>query len=189
MRTIGSSVIVLVLGAPAQGKSQVAEELAARLAAQSAGRTVTFLATAVIDEADADFVARIEEHRSWRPASWETVEVPLGGDLGSALERAPLRVALVELLGTWLAGFPGFAVDTPLLTAALNRRRPGPEAAILVSDEVGLGVHPETRAGLEFRDPWALSTVSSPGRQTRSSSWWPAACCRFLLRDDMVRQP
>lgn len=146
-------MIVVVLGGARSGKSQVAEERATRFAAQGAGRAVTFLATAVIDEADAAFAARIEEHRSRRPASWETVEVPLGGDLGCALEHCPpSSVALVDSLGTWLAGFPGFSVDIPRLTAALSRRRSGTAATILVSDEVGLGVHPETRAGLEFRD-------------------------------------
>ena len=35
---------------------------------------------------------------------------------------------------------------------ACTRCWSGTAATILVSDEVGLGVHPETRAGLEFRD-------------------------------------
>jgi adenosyl cobinamide kinase/adenosyl cobinamide phosphate guanylyltransferase len=144
-------MIVLVLGGARSGKSQVAEELAKRWAARSSGG-VTFVATAAVDDADAGFAARIEEHRSRRPAAWETVEVPLGADLGAVIDRCPpCGVALVDSLGTWLAGCPDFAADVAGLTAALDRRRSGGDV-ILVSDEVGLGVHPETQAGLEFRD-------------------------------------
>jgi adenosylcobinamide kinase/adenosylcobinamide-phosphate guanylyltransferase len=71
-----------------------------------------------------------------------------GGDL-PALLREHAGVVLVDSLGAWVAGTPGFAADGEALVAALARRD---EATILVSDEVGLGVHPSTEVGRRFRD-------------------------------------
>ena len=62
---------------------------------------------------------------------------------------------LVEALGTWVAATPGFAADAAGLCAVLQARV-GP--AVLVSDEVGLGVHPYSESGRHFRD--ALGTVN-----------------------------
>jgi adenosyl cobinamide kinase/adenosyl cobinamide phosphate guanylyltransferase len=52
-------------------------------------------------------------------------------------------------LGTWLAGFADFAPDTAQLCAALQQR---PGDTVVVSDEVGLGVHPSSEVGRQFRD-------------------------------------
>jgi adenosylcobinamide kinase/adenosylcobinamide-phosphate guanylyltransferase len=145
-------VILLLLGGARSGKSEAAEEWAARWAAES-GAHVTFVATAVADGGDADFAARVARHRARRPSSWMTVEVDLGGDLGAALDGCPSdHVALVDSIGTWLAGVSDFVPETSRLTAALARRRSLGGRTVLVSDEVGLGVHPETAIGREFRD-------------------------------------
>ena len=56
---------------------------------------------------------------------------------------------LVDSLGTWVSGAPRFTVDTGPLLDAL-RRADGD--TVLVSEEVGLGVHPETATGMRFRD-------------------------------------
>ena len=55
---------------------------------------------------------------------------------------------LVDALGTWVAAHDDLAVDTPALVAALQR----PGATVVVSDEVGLGVHPSSEVGRRFRD-------------------------------------
>ncbi len=145
-------LIVLVLGGARSGKSEVAEEWASHWAAES-GDQVTFVATAVADGGDADFADRVARHRERRPSSWATVEVDPGGDLGATLDGCPGdHVALVDSIGTWLAGLSGFLPDTSRLTAALARRRSIGARTLLVSEEVGLGVHPETAVGREFRD-------------------------------------
>jgi adenosylcobinamide kinase/adenosylcobinamide-phosphate guanylyltransferase len=138
-------VITLVLGGARSGKSAVAERMAART-----GLPVTYLATA--RAADEDMAARIEQHRRRRPASWTTVECGL--ELVPAL-AAVTGTALVDALGTWLASFEGFAPDLDDLCAVL-RARGGP--TVIVSEEVGLGVHPSTEAGRRFRD--ALGTAN-----------------------------
>ncbi len=134
---------VLVLGGVRSGKSAVAEALVA-----DAGGTVTYLATGWRPDpaADATWAERVAAHRSRRPPGWRTVEVR--GDLPAVLASTDGPV-LVDSLGTWVAGTPRFAVDGAALCAALAARA---GTTIVVSDEVGLGVHPETADGLAFRD-------------------------------------
>jgi adenosyl cobinamide kinase/adenosyl cobinamide phosphate guanylyltransferase len=136
-------VIVLVLGGTRSGKSAVAERLAAGLAGDGAA---TVLATAVVAEGDADMAARVSAHRARRPPSWSTVET--GPDLVGAL-RSVTGTAVVESVGTWVAGQPDLAADAEGLCAAL-RARAGD--TVVVSEEVGLGVHPSSAAGRRFRD-------------------------------------
>ena len=138
-------MITLVLGGARSGKSAVAEGLASTLAGGDGA--VTYVATAIA-RGDADFAARIRAHQDRRPASWSTVEAgaDLVGALGSLDDDA---VVLVDSLGTWVGAQPELAVDIDDLVATL-RARMGP--LVLVSDEVGLGVHPSTAAGLRFRD-------------------------------------
>jgi len=133
-------VITLVLGGTRSGKSEVAERLAA-----ATGGPVTYLATARVAD-DPDFAARVARHRARRPASWTMIEAY--DDLPGAL-RAASATALVESLGTWIAGVPGFAADVEALCDALATRKGD---SIVVSEEVGLGVHPPTEVGMRFAD-------------------------------------
>jgi adenosyl cobinamide kinase/adenosyl cobinamide phosphate guanylyltransferase len=140
-------MITLVLGGARSGKSELAERIASSLP-----EPVTFLATAVVGD-DADFANRIEEHRRRRPPSWRTVEA--GADLPSALSQAGPGTVLVDSLGTWVAACPDFAADSDSLCLALGART---DDTVLVSEEVGLGVHPSTELGGLFRD--ALGRVN-----------------------------
>jgi adenosylcobinamide kinase/adenosylcobinamide-phosphate guanylyltransferase len=138
-------VITLVLGGARSGKSDIAEQLAAR-----AAPPVTYIATGVAT--DGDMAARIARHRARRPEAWRTVEA--GGELAAVVASTPGTV-LIDALGTWVAGVPGFGVDTAGLCAALTARA---GATVVVSEEVGLGVHPSTDIGRQFRD--ALGEVN-----------------------------
>jgi adenosylcobinamide kinase / adenosylcobinamide-phosphate guanylyltransferase len=139
----GASTITLVLGGARSGKSEVAERMVAALSGP-----ITYVATAVLDDEhrDAEFAARIEAHRRRRPPSWRTVEA--GAGLVPALAAVEGN-ALVDALGTWVAATPGFRVDLAGLCSTLRSRA---ACTILVSDEVGLGVHPSTELGGRFRD-------------------------------------
>lgn len=137
------AVITLVLGGARSGKSAVAEGLA--------GDRVLYVATAEVT--DDDFARRVEAHRSRRPASWSTVEA--GVDLPAVVASLPDQVALVDSLGTWVARCEGFAADGYELVVALQGRR---SDTVVVSEEVGLGVHPETEVGRRWRD--ALGEVN-----------------------------
>ncbi len=134
-------MLTLVLGGARSGKSALAERLTATLPIPT-----TYVAPATYDPDDADFVARIEAHRQRRPRAWRTVEC--GAELPGAL-RAAVGTALVDSLGTWVAAFAGEQPDLPALLAALGERSGD---TVLVSDEVGFGVHPETEVGRRFRE-------------------------------------
>ena len=135
-------MITLVLGGARSGKSAVAEALASRLPAP-----VTYLATTAADPADADLSERIVIHRARRPAVWATVEA--SSTEVAAVLRATTGAVLVDSLGAWVAGAPDLAVDTEELCGAL-RSRDGD--SVVVTDEVGLGVHPSSELGRRFRD-------------------------------------
>lgn len=131
-------MITLVLGGARSGKSEVAEGLVSG--------DVVYVATAVVGD-DADLADRVQRHRDRRPATWTTIES--GADLAAAIRSLPDRPALVESIGTWVARSPDLAVDLDDLLDALAQRR---APTVVVSEEVGLGVHPETDVGRRFRD-------------------------------------
>jgi adenosyl cobinamide kinase/adenosyl cobinamide phosphate guanylyltransferase len=95
--------------------------------------------------------ARIAAHRARRPAGWATVEARPSEVVAAVRDTPPGWTVLVESLSTWVAESPNFEVDAEGLCAALVGRGPLGDA-IVVSDEVGLGVHPSTEAGRVFRD-------------------------------------
>ncbi|HET6875722.1 MAG TPA: bifunctional adenosylcobinamide kinase/adenosylcobinamide-phosphate guanylyltransferase [Acidimicrobiales bacterium] len=139
---IRKTMITLVLGGARSGKSRFAEGLAA-----ASGGPVIYVATAVVAD-DPDFEERVRIHRRRRPAEWETGEP--GADLAAFVRQAaPERVLLIDSLGTWVAAHHDFEVDAADLCDALSTRR---TPAIVVSEEVGLGVHPSTELGGRFRD-------------------------------------
>ncbi len=142
--------LTLVLGGARSGKSRHAEELAL-----SSGLEPVYVATA--EALDAEMAARIALHRAQRGPTWRTVEEPL--DLVGALARecAPGRAVLVDCLTLWLTNLMvskrPVAPEIERLIAAL----PGlVGAALLVSNEVGLGVVPT--------DPMARAFIDHAGR-------------------------
>jgi adenosylcobinamide kinase/adenosylcobinamide-phosphate guanylyltransferase len=74
--------------------------------------------------------------------------VEVDGDLAGVLSDLDGPV-LVDALGTWLARRDRFEVDAGGLCRALSGRRGD---TVLVSDEVGMGVHPSSETGRQFRD-------------------------------------
>lgn len=140
-------MITLVLGGARSGKSAVAEQRAAR-----APGPVTYIATAAVDPADVDHRARVAAHRARRDPTWATVEA--GADLPAVL-RATSGTVLVDSLGTWVTAHADLAPDTAALCGALQARQGD---AVVVSEEVGLGVHPSSELGRRFRD--ALGAVN-----------------------------
>jgi adenosyl cobinamide kinase/adenosyl cobinamide phosphate guanylyltransferase len=56
---------------------------------------------------------------------------------------------LLDAVGSWIAAHDEFAADCTALTAAVSTRNGD---TIIVSDEVGLAVHPPTELGRRFSD-------------------------------------
>jgi adenosylcobinamide kinase/adenosylcobinamide-phosphate guanylyltransferase len=138
--------VTLVLGGARSGKSRYAEGLIEAAAAHG-----TYCATA--EPGDAEMAARIAAHRARRGPFWCTVEMPLELPSAIAGEAAADRPLLVDCLTLWLSNLlladKCVEAETRSLCAAL-REAAGP--VVLVANEVGLGLVPETPLGRRFRD-------------------------------------
>ncbi|HYY05752.1 MAG TPA: bifunctional adenosylcobinamide kinase/adenosylcobinamide-phosphate guanylyltransferase [Candidatus Limnocylindria bacterium] len=139
---------VFILGGARSGKSRFAVSAAA-----ASGR-VAFVATA--RAADRDMARRIARHQAERPHHWKTVEEAY--DLVARLAELDdgYDAVVVDCLTLWvsnrlLRGDPDEAIvdEADALAKRIGRRA---TSLILVSNEVGAGVHPETATGLRFRD-------------------------------------
>ncbi len=136
---------VLVLGGARSGKSLYAE----RIAGIAPERV--YIATA--RAGDAEMAARIAAHRARRGPGWTTIEAPL--DVAAAIEAhaADGRCLLIDCLTLWLANVQAASEDTGRFGTALAARiTAAPGQIVLVSNEVGMGVVPETPLGRAFRD-------------------------------------
>jgi adenosylcobinamide kinase / adenosylcobinamide-phosphate guanylyltransferase len=123
--------------------------------AASLGGKVLYVATALAG-GDRDLERRVRLHRERRPAGWETLEIG-GGELDAVLEAAVQQEAvLVDSLTLWVSARMPDGEDDDAILEALDRflEEAGALATpfILVSDEVGFGVVPESEAGRKFRD-------------------------------------
>jgi adenosylcobinamide kinase/adenosylcobinamide-phosphate guanylyltransferase len=136
----------LILGGARSGKSRFAQALAE----QGEGRLV-YVATA--GAYDAEMEERIERHREDRGERWETVEEQY--DLAGVIARhsGSGRTLLVDCLTLWLSNL---MLDERDVGAAFDGMIAALEACdghvILVSNEVGSGIVPETPLGRAFRD-------------------------------------
>ncbi len=145
-------MMTLILGGARSGKSRFAQSLCC------AGEEVVFVATA--REEDEEMRRRIAMHRESRPARWLTIEEPL--DLPSRIRPAlPCATTiLIDCLTIWLSNLMWAERDwTPdeIEQSALSQidqltQIGAGRELIVVSNEVGLSLVPETEVGRRFRD-------------------------------------
>ena len=168
-----------MLGGSRSGKSAHAESLVAD------ADDVLYLATSPPFPGDAEWTERVAAHRARRPAGWTTLETTAPSDL---LRRGTV---LVDSVTTWVAALmdeAGVWADEPGATDRLVRRCEAlveawtttPAHVVAVSDEVGLGVVPENRAGRLFRD--TLGTVNQRLAGTADEVWFVVAGLPLRLR-------
>ena len=138
---------MLVLGGARSGKSRFAEKWACET-----GLKRVYVATA--QAFDDEMSERIAKHRADRGgAGWNTIEEPIGLPAIIAREARPGTVLLVDCLTLWLSnlmlgGRDVTAMQSALLSVLRNAKGP----VVLVSNEVGMGLVPETPLGRNFRD-------------------------------------
>ncbi len=137
----------LILGGARSGKSQRALAVA-----EAAGAArMHFIATA--EAFDEEMAERIARHRADRGGDWETIEAPL--DLAEAILDCAGEdtVCLVDCLTLWLSNLMHTGRDIEAEAIALCQSLQNTDGhVILVSNEVGLGLVPETPLGRRFRD-------------------------------------
>lgn len=145
---------ILVTGGVRSGKSRHAEELLGD------AERVTYIAPGrPADGSDADWDARVADHRARRPVHWHTVET---ADVAGAVRDAGGTV-LLDCLGTWLvavmdagemwdaASAGAHRAVEARVTALCDALAATPDC-VVVTNEVGLGVVPSHRSGVLFRD-------------------------------------
>ncbi len=138
--------LVLVLGGARSGKSVYAERLVA-----TSGLPAAYIATAAAG--DDEMAARIETHRARRDPSWRTVEAPDRIEDALEQEAGEGRAVLVDCLTLWLSNLMLGGADLEARTEGLcDAARGAPGLRVFVSNEVGLGLVPETPLGRRFRD-------------------------------------
>jgi adenosylcobinamide kinase/adenosylcobinamide-phosphate guanylyltransferase len=144
----GVSAIILIGGGVRSGKSAFAVARARVL-----GERRAFVATA--QAFDDEMRARIEDHRREREEAFTTFEEPLAiASVLSGLDA--FDVAVVDCLTLWLSnmllegmGAAAIAARVDELVTVLRAR---PLPTLLISNEVGMGIVPETPLGRAFRD-------------------------------------
>ena len=146
-----SSMLTLVIGGARSGKSRFAQSLAAK-----SGR-VAYIATARIE--DAEMADRIARHRQDRPSHWVTLEEPL--EIGNVIEQQAgnYDFILLDCLTLWLSNFcfeHRDAADASIHEHALREvarlAAPVESHVVVVTNEIGCGLVPETHLGRFFRD-------------------------------------
>jgi adenosylcobinamide kinase/adenosylcobinamide-phosphate guanylyltransferase len=141
--------VILVTGPARSGKSEWAENLAFQ-----SGKPVIYVATAKVEPADSEWVARIERHRDRRPLDWVTLSEPQ--NLVEAITTTPLfSCLLVDSLGTWVANLleeDNTNWEKTEQNLILTLEQIGTRDAIIVAEETAWGVVPAFASGRKFRD-------------------------------------
>lgn len=153
--------LTFITGGARSGKSAFAQ----RLAHTRAGDAVLFVATLRESEAvlqDGEMRQRIARHQSSRPQSWGTLV--LGDDLSAiahAVHEHQARCVLLDCVSLYISGvlFMDSALPSQPEDAAsdaaqrlLDELRAIGADAIVVSNEVGMGVVPDNAWARAYRD-------------------------------------
>jgi len=153
------SHITLVIGGARSGKSRHAQDLAER---RSGGGDVLYIATA--QAGDDEMRERIARHKEDRPDHWRTIEEPL--EVSRVLNETAAAVVLLDCLTFFVVNHMLKSGDAATCETE-TWDGPGAETAvislmeaaaahkgdiIIVTNEVGFGLVPETPLGRAFRD-------------------------------------
>ncbi len=153
--------LTYITGGARSGKSSFAQ----RLALERAGDAVLFVATLRETEAvlqDIEMQTRIARHRAARPAAWATLL--LGDDLSriaSTAQSTNVRCVLLDCLSLFVSGALFMGTELPprpedaahaAAERLLSALRSCNVNAIVVSNEVGLGVVPDNAWARAYRD-------------------------------------
>jgi adenosylcobinamide kinase / adenosylcobinamide-phosphate guanylyltransferase len=136
----------LLLGGARSGKSAFAEKLVG-----DSGLAPVYLATATAG--DDEMQARIAHHQKRRGNGWRTVEEPLALIDVLTRESKAGSVVLVDCLTLWLSNLMHAERDPDVEARRLTRfLGVAMHPIVFVSNEVGMGLVPETPLGRAFRD-------------------------------------
>ena len=150
-------MIIYVSGGARSGKSGFAQQMALQLSAEP-----VYVATAKIW--DEDFAGRIARHKRERGKEWTCIEA----EQNIHLQPVVNRVAVIDCVTLWLTNlFFTHEEDIEKTLAAFKAEIDGllmlEGTFIIISNEIGMGVHAATEVGRKFTDlqGWANQYVAS----------------------------
>lgn len=138
--------VIFITGGARSGKSRYAQELALQLSASP-----VYVATA--RHWDGDFQDRIRRHRQERDGRWSSIEEE------KQISRLDLqgKVAVIDCVTLWITNF--FIDLKNDIDACLDACKKEIDelcrqdaVLIIISNELGMGVHAETEIGRKFTD-------------------------------------
>ena len=142
----------LLVGGVRSGKSNYAVEIA-----KNSFKKISFLATS--EALDSEMQQRIEKHKKSRPKEWETIEenINITSTFNSIGDDDLL---IVDCLGLWISnlmmkdyGEDKIKKEIEKLVDEVNKIN---FEIIFVSNEVGMGIVPDSYSGRIFRDHLGL---------------------------------
>ena len=150
-------MIILITGGTRSGKSNHAQLLACSMSANP-----VYIATA--RRWDKEFENRIERHQNDRDERWETIEeerlvstVPIEG-----------KVVVIDCVTLWLTNFfmdSGNNTEASLIQFKneIDLLSEMQATIIIISNELGMGLHAETETGRKFTDlqGWANQYIAA----------------------------
>ncbi len=140
--------IIFILGGARSGKSTFAIELAKK------HKQVAFIATC--EALDKEMARRIKLHQQSRPAHWKVFEEPrklsqLFKKIGKEFDCILIDCLTILISNLMLVGYKQEAI-LKKVNALLSILRERNAEAIIVSNEVGMGIVPANKLGRNFRD-------------------------------------
>lgn len=153
--------IIFVTGGARSGKSRYAQDLALQWSPAP-----VYVATA--RKWDSEFQQRIQRHQDDRDERWTAVEEE------KHLSRPDLagRVVVIDCVTLWLTNFfVDLQYDIDACLAAAKREilalQQQPGTYIIISNEIGMGVHAETEIGRKFTDlqGWTNQFIAAQARK------------------------
>ena len=105
---------------------------------------------------DQEMTERIKRHQVSRSSDWITAEVPIDLAMWFRKQGKTYRTIVLDCLTLWLSNLRGRRVRDSAIPGhvadLLDAIRATPARVVLVSNELGLGLVPATRAVRSFRD-------------------------------------
>lgn len=145
-------MLILVTGGSRSGKSSFALSIAEKREGPR-----TYIATA--QACDDEMTRRIAAHQASRPAGWGLVEEPLRVPEALAAALPGARTVVLDCVTFWISNllladdlFDESSAEARAAELVESARGFPGAAAIMVTNEVGSGVVPETVLGRRFRD-------------------------------------
>jgi adenosylcobinamide kinase/adenosylcobinamide-phosphate guanylyltransferase len=145
VQQIPSKTVTFVTGGAASGKSTFAEQVV-----RATGKPKTYIAT--LQPFDDEMQAKTVKHQADRGDDWITIEAPI--NVTEILQKAdPSIVILLDCVTLWLTNVILADMDVDAACAELvNALLTCPCDVVVVSNEVGMGIVPDSALSRKFRN-------------------------------------